>query len=246
MSNPLGGGGNCGGGGVWGSQGFNLESANSCVFAQATDQPNTDPALGPLANNGGPTQTMALPTGSPAVDTGFSGALTADQRGFSRPVDDLAIANLPGGDGADVGAFELQSTSASPDPGGGDPPSEDPPGGPDVAPVVELSGKTKQRLRGRVSVNVTVNEDATAVGMGKLAVRQAGTGKSSQASQSFGLRRATATLPAGSTMTLKLKLRKKALAAARDVGKAKARIRVTATDPAGNSSAANRVVRLKE
>ncbi len=62
---------------------------------------NSDPNLGPLANNGGPTQTLALPPGSPAVDgvpaTGAS-CFPTDQRGVTRPQ----------GPNCDVGAFELQ------------------------------------------------------------------------------------------------------------------------------------------
>jgi predicted outer membrane repeat protein len=66
---------------------------------------NVDPNLGPLANNGGPTQTMALPLGSPALDgvpaTGAACPPT-DQRGVSRPQ----------GPNCDVGAFELQVAPA--------------------------------------------------------------------------------------------------------------------------------------
>lgn len=49
-----------------------------------------DPLLAALANNGGPTETMALGAGSPAIDTGVAnGAPPADQRGVPRcgPVD---------------------------------------------------------------------------------------------------------------------------------------------------------------
>ena len=67
--------------------------------------------LRPLQNNGGPTLTHALMTGSPAIDKGknFSGA-TTDQRGsgFDRTFDDPSIANATGGDGTDIGAFEVQ------------------------------------------------------------------------------------------------------------------------------------------
>ncbi|MGI8436491.1 MAG: choice-of-anchor Q domain-containing protein [Chthoniobacterales bacterium] len=67
-----------------------------------------DPKLGPLADNGGPTQTQALLPGSPAIDQGGAVAgVTTDQRGFPRPVDDPAIPNAPGGDGSDIGAFEV-------------------------------------------------------------------------------------------------------------------------------------------
>jgi hypothetical protein len=56
----------------------------------ATDQVGTaanpiDPVLGPLQNNGGPTQTMAPLAGSPALNTGDPGLLGApDQRGVVR------------------------------------------------------------------------------------------------------------------------------------------------------------------
>lgn len=54
--------------------------------------------LGPLAWNGGPTQTCALLSGSPAIDAG-STTLTTDQRGVTRPQ----------GPADDIGAFELGS-----------------------------------------------------------------------------------------------------------------------------------------
>jgi LPXTG-site transpeptidase (sortase) family protein len=45
-----------------------------------------DPKLGSLASNGGPTQTMALLSGSPAIDTGDAATcLTGDQRRTARP-----------------------------------------------------------------------------------------------------------------------------------------------------------------
>jgi predicted outer membrane repeat protein len=49
-----------------------------------------DPRLGPLADNGGPTQTHALLAGSPALDAGDNSLITAyptDQRGFPRLID---------------------------------------------------------------------------------------------------------------------------------------------------------------
>jgi hypothetical protein len=42
-----------------------------------------DPLLDPLADNGGPTETMALRAGSPAIDLG-SGCPPRDQRGVPR------------------------------------------------------------------------------------------------------------------------------------------------------------------
>lgn len=99
--------------GTFDSLGFNLESEDTCGFAQATDQVDTDPLLAPaLADNGGPTMTLALLPGSPALDRGDSGGEVEDQRGLPRPVDLAGVAAPPGGDGSDVGAYELQVPSA--------------------------------------------------------------------------------------------------------------------------------------
>jgi predicted outer membrane repeat protein len=79
-----------------------------------------DPQLGPLASNGGPTQTHALAPTSPAVDQGSS-ALAADQRGQPRPFDFATIANssAAGADASDIGAFELQPSDIPAAAGGG-------------------------------------------------------------------------------------------------------------------------------
>jgi len=80
--------------------GFNLDSDHSCGLALATDQSGTNPMLGPLAHNGGPTETEALLPGSPAIDGGglpaTAGCPPVDQRGASRPF----------GPACDVGAYE--------------------------------------------------------------------------------------------------------------------------------------------
>src|SRR5207244_1169013 len=65
-----------------------------------------NPGLGALANNGGPTQTIALLAGSSAIDKGsntFVSAGTTDQRGLTRIVNGTV----------DIGAFEVQGPSAS-------------------------------------------------------------------------------------------------------------------------------------
>lgn len=71
-----------------------------------------DPKLGPLANNGGTTPTMALLEGSPAIDRGLS-TLPTDQRGMARRVDFAGVANAEGGDASDVGAFELGAATGA-------------------------------------------------------------------------------------------------------------------------------------
>jgi hypothetical protein len=68
-------------------RGDNLDSGTTCGLTQPGDQSNTDPLLGPLAGNGGPTPTMALLPGSPAIDHGgtrLTGCPAGDQRGASR------------------------------------------------------------------------------------------------------------------------------------------------------------------
>jgi Right handed beta helix region len=96
-------------GGTIASQGNNLSSDDSCGFTLPTDQEDTDPLLDLLADNGGPTDTHALLTGSPAVDEGGSDQ-AEDQRGVTRPQDG-------DGDGTsadDVGAFELEAADTAP------------------------------------------------------------------------------------------------------------------------------------
>jgi hypothetical protein len=100
-------GGNCAG--TVTSNGYNLSSDDTCNFTNTGDLNNTDSMLGPLQYNGGPTQTMALPLGSPAVDAGNPNGCTdglghllkTDQRGKPRP-DAQETA------GCDIGAYEYQ------------------------------------------------------------------------------------------------------------------------------------------
>ncbi len=88
----------------------NLSSDESCGFSDAGSKQNADPQLGPLADNGGPTDTMALPASSPAVDAGTNaGCPATDQRGVARP--QLAR--------CDIGAFELEPAKTNPPGGGG-------------------------------------------------------------------------------------------------------------------------------
>ena len=97
------GGGDCGGPAALTSMGGNLDSDETCGFGQASDKSGIDPALGPVAYNGGPTPTRALDPASPAVDMwdcnngGFPHPLTVDQRGAARPQQETC----------DAGAFEV-------------------------------------------------------------------------------------------------------------------------------------------
>jgi CSLREA domain-containing protein len=134
---------NCGVSYGYGSGGHNLDSDGSCGFVDPTDQNNVDPLLGPLQDNGGPTPTHALLSGSPALNA-ISTAdctwdddadpltpevpLTEDQRGISRPR----------GSGCDIGAFE-RAPSSGPTCGIG----------PELALLLPLVGWARRRARGR-------------------------------------------------------------------------------------------------
>jgi len=73
-----------------------------------------DPQLGPLAENGGPTQTQKPALASPVIDQGADFGLGSDQRGLGRPVEIPTIPNTAGGDGSDIGAVELQPSELPP------------------------------------------------------------------------------------------------------------------------------------
>jgi hypothetical protein len=82
---------------VLASDGHNVSGDGSCNLTAAGDRPHTNPLLGPLAANGGPTATHALLAGSPAIDAADPAACPAvDQRGVPRPQ----------GPACDAGAFE--------------------------------------------------------------------------------------------------------------------------------------------
>jgi hypothetical protein len=78
--------------------GYNLDDDGTCGLAAATDLSDTNPQLDPsgLQSNGGPTQTIALEPGSPAIGAVKSAPLCAssDQRGVVRPTP------------CDIGAFQ--------------------------------------------------------------------------------------------------------------------------------------------
>ena len=85
-------------------------SVSSDATCTGFDLPNTNPQLGALANNGGPTLTQLPLPGSPVIDAGAASPVCpdVDQRGEARPVD---------GDGSstaecDIGAVEAAEPGA--------------------------------------------------------------------------------------------------------------------------------------
>ncbi|MEX1253947.1 MAG: choice-of-anchor Q domain-containing protein [Dehalococcoidia bacterium] len=136
---------NCGGTQPVTSLGSNLEEQDAVPEAQGTCEflagddllANGPSGLGPLADNGGPTQTHALLAGSPAIDTADDSACPeTDQRGVARPQD----GDDDGTAACDIGAFELEG-AAEPTP-----------------------TATEQPPDGNANVDVTVSDDSPEVG----------------------------------------------------------------------------------
>jgi hypothetical protein len=92
------------------SGGYNLSSDATCGFSGPGDRNSTDPKLGSLGAYGGPTETIPLLSGSPAIDGGNPNGCTdnqglllkTDQRGMPRP-------DSEDKGGCDIGAYESQS-----------------------------------------------------------------------------------------------------------------------------------------
>jgi predicted outer membrane repeat protein len=126
--------------------GYNLDSGTTCGFATANNSiSGVDPLLGPLQDNGGPTDTHAPQTGSPAIDKGNNAfaldtegnPLQFDQRGegFARIV----------GPAVDIGAFEVQT-----------PPNQRP------TIAVSKGGQCPSDTSAQGTINLGVSDDAGA------------------------------------------------------------------------------------
>ena len=200
-------------------------SAGVLRFAESapgTNVLNTGPIeLGPLADNGGPTQTMLPALGGPAIDAGAANALTTDQRGLSRTVDQPFVSSFAGADPTDIGAVEVADSELS---------------GPN------LKAKKKQRQKGKkikVVVRIGAAEAVTARGSGTIKL-----GKKKVA-----LTKPSEELAGGETgkMTLKPKGRRavrKVAGVLRRGKAARASVSVQFTDAAGNEADASARVKL--
>jgi CSLREA domain-containing protein len=148
ISDPLGGGGNCGRNGSNGFQdltahGGNLEDdpAASCGFSTSTgDVVGANAMLAALASNGGPTETLLPLPGSPLLraagaceDPATSSSLTIDQRGDPRPA----------GGPCDIGAVQVQAPVGS--------------SVPSISPASPIEGQTLTCQPGRWSADGTLH-----------------------------------------------------------------------------------------
>ncbi len=102
------------------SNGYNLigsTAGNSFAVGSpslAGNVVNIAPKLSPLADNGGTARSHAPLYDSPILDAAGAIAGSAlDGRGYARPIDFDNVANASGGDGRDIGAYELQVATPS-------------------------------------------------------------------------------------------------------------------------------------
>ncbi len=129
------GGGTCGGsinGVPRNVTSHNLAADNTCLFASADEGTVGDPKLAALANNGGPTDTMALRSGSPAINAGDPDLCPTGSGTDQRYAAAVGV--------CDIGAFEF----------GGKPPEPTvpPPVAGKTVNVFTKSGKVRVKIPG--------------------------------------------------------------------------------------------------
>jgi hypothetical protein len=187
------------------------------TFPGGTGCPGTvaDPLLGPLLPNGGPTQTMALSAGSPAIDQVPPGATACpgtDQRGVGRPQ----------GPACDIGAYERVPTPAAA-----------------LPTFVLLASKVKinRKGKGRLPFSCTSPPPDRCVVAGALSA--GGKAKASRVGQVSGI------VAAGATGNLTVKLSKAGRSRLVRKGKLRASLAGTVTNNAGSSAPLNATLKLK-
>lgn len=109
-------GGNCASGSIVTDNGHNLENGTTCAFS--SNAVNGEPQLGALASNGGPTQTQAITSSSPAYHAADAPTCALAQPGGAGGVDQRGDSRFsPAGDGVcDIGAFAVQAAVTTPTP----------------------------------------------------------------------------------------------------------------------------------
>jgi CSLREA domain-containing protein len=103
--------------GLFNSEGYNfIENVTGTITGNTSGNIiGVNPLLDSngLNANDGSTRTIALQPTSPAIDKGNRFGANSDQRGRIRPSDNPNIPNAPGGDGSDIGAYEVNNSSSS-------------------------------------------------------------------------------------------------------------------------------------
>ncbi len=169
-------GGDCGfSGGAVTNGGYNIDDDGSCSFGTITGAngktigDGVNPLLGPLANNGGPTETEAIGSNSPAylAVPPADCPIHVDQRGDPRPA--------PTETDCDIGAYELQPVI-------GPPPAPGPPPPPTALPTPIAALAPARVAFGSHSMGgVTAPQQVTVTNTSKTPLQVAGVFTSSEA-----------------------------------------------------------------
>ena len=95
-----------------GTNNYNLVEINPAPVYSCNPSSTSDPALNPLADNGGPAQTHALQSSSPAIDVVPNGTSTGgiDQRGAVRDYNGIGTSSSNEGD---LGAYEFRDPTSN-------------------------------------------------------------------------------------------------------------------------------------
>ena len=167
---------NCTSGRPFESLGNNIDGDGTCILVGPEDQSDTDPSLGPLQNNGGPTETHALLAGSPAIDAAAAAdCVSTDQRGAARPGSARGSSAGP----CDIGAYEAGSA---------------------VPAAGTLEFSVERFLASEADGSVTIAVHRRGGAAGQVTVAYATANGSAEAPQDYMPESATLTWPDGDTL----------------------------------------------
>ncbi|MDQ3724519.1 MAG: right-handed parallel beta-helix repeat-containing protein [Actinomycetota bacterium] len=206
------------------SEGHNLEQQPPAGEKRCFEAPTdliADPLFGPLANNGGETDTVALSTGSAAIDTGdLTRCPATDQRGLLRPQFG----------GCDIGAFEVQ------------PP---PPPPPPAQPTIKRRGKVKVKKAGKTFLVKPGFRVSCPAGGEKCTGSIKARAPKPKAKKKVLIGKAKFTVAPGKTKVLKLKLNSRGAEMLRELEKLRTRFDVRARAGAGAVVKAKATLKVK-
>ena len=212
-----------------------IGTTSGAVFTQnGGNLLNKDPLLGPLAANGGATQTLLPSDTSPVINAGLRNGESVDQRDLDRTVVYPGIPKTLSSDGTDIGAVELQIT----DNGITDP---------------FFSAPKKVKVKGKkvkIKVKAGAGEEVDISAKGSITVTaKKKKGEKKPKPQTVKLKSVAGESMPGELATLTLspskKGAKKVVKTLKKGGKAKASIQVVLTDAAANTDTENLSVKLK-
>ena len=214
------------------SEGGSVEEGNDCGLGKG-DRVGVSPLLGPLTDNGGPTDTRALGAGSPAIDLAGACGLAVDQRGVARS-DGLC----------DAGAFEAPPGAIPPEVGLKPLPLVPSPLSPAPKCSLLASGNTAGlRVTAACDIAVTVNVGGTATIYPPAAHGKARGAKKKRARpRTIALRGLTRTLTPGRLTIVRLSIPMSVVQAVKHHRRVSLKLTLTARTAAGAKSSATKSI----